>query len=232
MQLWKPLMANLQTTHWALGGYDHWHLKMAWTSSPYWHLRNLQIRIQYFLGKTSWRLKSQVQSWWISDFPLRIPLFGSVLITSTTKLLPSPIPSNTYTWNGPWPDSLAARVGIFGFRKAISVGNFVERLLRGSRAIDAEAQNWRRNERRRGGGDKAERGKFQGGRPATQNWPWGIVVCYWLRSDVRTRAQACFGHCKRCKRCVFLRACHVNYLLGLLPRTLSRGVGVGWDGMC
>ena len=36
-----------------------------------------------------------------------------------------------------------------------------------------------------------------------------------LRSDVTTRAQACFGHCKRCKRCVFLRACHVNCLLGL-----------------
>ena len=40
-------------------------------------------------------------------------------------------------------------------------------------------------------------------------------VCFWLRSDVTTRAQACFGHCKRCKRCVFLRACHINYLLGL-----------------
>ena len=41
------------------------------------------------------------------------------------------------------------------------------------------------------------------------------LVCFGLRSDVTTRAQACFGHCKRCKRCVFLRACHVNYLLGL-----------------
>ena len=40
-------------------------------------------------------------------------------------------------------------------------------------------------------------------------------LCFRLQSDVTTRVQLCFGHCKRCKKCVFLRACHVNCLWGL-----------------
>ena len=42
-----------------------------------------------------------------------------------------------------------------------------------------------------------------------------LLICFWLQSDVTTRVQLCFGHCKRCKKCVFPRACHVNCLLGL-----------------
>ena len=76
----------------------------------------------------------------------------------------------------------------------------------------------------------------------------GCFFCYWLRSDVTTRTQACFGHCKRCKKCVFLRACHVHCHAGLgwggmgwvnIRCTWTHvwcyatvGVGVGWDGMC